>query len=107
MSKVKRTEKTIPVDRVFLQLENPRHEPYKTQSEVIGYLCRHEHVLPLANDIVEIGLNPLERFAVLRDFELREGKKRIICGRRGQSTTLRDQATRRPGPCPARPQKKI
>ena len=74
MSKVKRTEKTIPVDRVFLQLENPRHEPYKTQSEVIGYLCRHEHVLPLANDIVEIGLNPLERFAVLRDLNSGKGK---------------------------------
>ena len=62
----KRTEESISLDRVFLHRENPRHEPYDTQAEVIEYLCRHENVLPLARDIVRHGLNPLERFAVFR-----------------------------------------
>ncbi len=55
----------IPVDRIFLDLSNPRHKPYQTQSEVIEYLCRAEHVFELAKDIAKIGLNPLELFAVV------------------------------------------
>jgi hypothetical protein len=55
----------IPVDRIFLDLVNPRHEPYKTEAEVIEYLCREEYVYALAKDISKIGLNPLELFAVI------------------------------------------
>ena len=64
MTQSNRTEKAISVDRVFLHLQNPRHEPYGRQAEVIEYLCHHENVLPLARDIAKNGLNPLERFAM-------------------------------------------
>lgn len=55
----------IDVDRIFLDLENPRHEPFEDQDAAIDYLCRQEQVLSLAKDIVENGLNPLELFALL------------------------------------------
>lgn len=57
----------VDLDRIFLDLENPRHEPYDTQSQVIEYLCKHENVLHLAKDIKENGLNPLELFALIPD----------------------------------------
>ena len=55
----------IPVERIFLDLSNPRHEPYKTEAEVIEYLCREEQVYSLARDIAKIGINPLEICAVI------------------------------------------
>jgi hypothetical protein len=55
----------IPVDRIFLDLKNPRHKPYENESEVIEYLCREEYVYALAKDIAQVGLNPLELFAVI------------------------------------------
>ncbi len=77
---------TISVDRVFLDLDNPRHKPYKTESEVIEYLCREEYVFALAKDIVKLGLNPLELFALIpldkekgarRTFMVAEGNRRM------------------------------
>jgi hypothetical protein len=56
---------SISVDRIFLDLENPRHKPYKSEEEVIEYLCRYESVYALAKDMSEIGLNPLESFALI------------------------------------------
>jgi len=55
----------IAVDRIFLDLSNPRHEPSTNESEVIDYLCREEYVYALAKDIVKMGLNPLELFGLL------------------------------------------
>ena len=55
----------MSVDRIFLDLANPRHEPYETEAEVIEYLCHEEYVYELAKDICNIGLNPLEIFAVI------------------------------------------
>lgn len=55
----------VEIGRIFLDLENPRHEPYENEAEVIDYLCRHENVFPLAKDIVQHGLNPLELLAVI------------------------------------------
>jgi len=56
----------VSVDRVFLDLSNPRHEPYKNEAEVIEYLCQDEYVYELAKDIVKMGsLNPLELFALI------------------------------------------
>lgn len=57
--------KLIAVDRIFLDHENPRHEPYETQAEVISYLCKDELILPIARDIAKNGLSPLELFALL------------------------------------------
>ena len=59
----------INVERVYLNLENPRHEPFDNQDTVIEYLCHDEQVLPLAKDIADYGLNPLEHFALIPDGE--------------------------------------
>jgi hypothetical protein len=75
----------VEVDRIFLDLENPRHETYELQSQVIEYLCRHENILPLAKDIVANGLNPIEQFALIPDdaesvpptYFVAEGNRRI------------------------------
>lgn len=55
----------ISFDKVFLDQENPRHEEYQTQKEVIEYLCSDEYVFQLAKDIKAHGLNPLEIFALI------------------------------------------
>lgn len=57
----------VDVSRVFLDQDNPRHEPFEDQDEVISYLCEFELVLPIAKDIAKNGLNPLELFALLPD----------------------------------------
>jgi hypothetical protein len=75
----------VEVDRIFLDLENPRHDPYRLESQVIEYLCRHENILPLARDIVANGLNPIEQFALIPDdaesnpptYFVAEGNRRI------------------------------
>lgn len=54
----------IPVGRIFLALDNPRHEPVDSEGEAIERLCTKEDVVPLARDIVKHGLSPLERFAL-------------------------------------------
>jgi hypothetical protein len=53
--------------QIFLDLNNPRHEPFTLESEVIDYLCRHENILPLARDIVTNGLNGLELIGLIPD----------------------------------------
>lgn len=65
MAQKKEIGKFTRVDRIFLDHENPRHEPYETQAEVIAYLCKDEYVLKLAKDIAQHGLNPLELLAII------------------------------------------
>lgn len=55
----------VEVKHIFLDLTNPRHVAYTSESEVIDYLCRSEHIYALAKDISRVGLNPLEAFALL------------------------------------------
>lgn len=55
----------IDIEKIFLDLRNPRHEPLDTESTVIEYLCENENVLQLAEDIVLHGLNQLEMMAVV------------------------------------------
>ena len=55
----------VPVGRIFLSLDNPRHEPLHDEAAVINKLCETEDVYPLARDIVHHGLNPLERLGLL------------------------------------------
>lgn len=55
----------VPVSRIFLHLANPRHEPFETEAKAIAYLCDKEFVYPLARDIADHGINPLERFALI------------------------------------------
>lgn len=56
---------SISVDRIFLDLTNPRHKPYTSEAEVIDYLCQREFVYALAKDMAKVGLNPLELFALI------------------------------------------
>lgn len=63
----------VDTDRIFLDLDNPRHEPLETQHEVIEYLCSDEYVFELAKDLVKHGLSPLELFALV---PLKKGKKK-------------------------------
>jgi len=73
----------VPVGRIFLDLKNPRHVPFTSEDEVIEYLCDKEDVWPLARDITNIGLNPLERFALVpvagqKDaYTMAEGNRRL------------------------------
>lgn len=59
------TEATVPLGKIFLALDNPRHEPVETEPEAVERLCNEEEVYPLARDIVRHGLSPLERLALV------------------------------------------
>lgn len=71
----------IEIERVFLDQENPRHIPFKSEDEVIEYLCSSEDILALAKDIVANGLNPLEKFGLISEgensFLVVEGNRRL------------------------------
>ena len=71
----------VDIDRVFLDLRNPRHEPYASEDDAIYYLCSRENVLALAKDIVLHGLNPLEQFGLIPDgdesYIAAEGNRRL------------------------------
>lgn len=54
------TTRPVPLGRIFLNLENPRHEPVTTEANAIERLCAKEDVPALARDIVRYGTNPLE-----------------------------------------------
>jgi hypothetical protein len=69
------TMRPIEVARIFLDLENPRHEPYEDEAQVIEYLCRYENIFPLAKDIAQNGLNPLELLAVIPEGDDEGGGK--------------------------------
>ncbi|GAA0537864.1 hypothetical protein FHS83_003505 [Rhizomicrobium palustre] len=56
---------SVPVERIFLWLGNPRHNSVEAEAAAIARLCDKELVYPLARDIAKIGLNPLERFALV------------------------------------------
>ena len=86
MSKSERVGIKIPLDRIFLDQKNPRHEPYKKQAEVIQWLCGHEQVPELARDITQNGLSPFDIFGLERDhgtqgtdaiYTVVEGNRRI------------------------------
>ncbi len=73
----------VPIGRIFLDLTNPRHVPLQTEDEAIEYLCEKEEVWALARDITAIGLNPLERVALIPikgqkgAYTMAEGNRRL------------------------------
>ena len=75
----------VPFDSVFLNLENPRHEPFDSQDKAIEFLCSNEYVYELAKDLTKVGLNPLELFALLpmsgegkrKSYIVGEGNRRL------------------------------
>ncbi len=80
-----KSAKTVEFDRVYLNLTNPRHEPFTSQDEAIEFLCTNEYVYELAKDIAKVGLNPLELFALLpspkksrrKTYYVGEGNRRL------------------------------
>ena len=82
----KPSERNIPVERLFLDLENPRHGELRTEEEAIEFLCSNEDVAKIAGDIAEHGLSPIDRLAVVIDngddglegnFVVAEGNRRL------------------------------
>lgn len=76
----------VPVGRLFLAHDNPRHEPVETESKAIERLCNTEDVLPLARDIVRHGISPIERLALTpigktksgdETYRVAEGNRRV------------------------------
>lgn len=52
---------------LYLDNNNPRHEPINDQSKIIQHLLKKEQVKNLARDIAKIGVSPIEQFAVIKD----------------------------------------
>ncbi len=55
----------VLLSSVYLDNENPRHEPIDNEQEIIATLLRKERVTALAHDIAKHGVSPLERVAVV------------------------------------------
>lgn len=74
-------EISVPVLDVYLDTENPRHDPIKDQDKIIEYLVSNEKIKPLAKDIVDNGISPIDLFAVLKDgsgrYIVLEGNRRL------------------------------
>ena len=76
-------EKPVPIGRIFLDLNNPRHEPFSSEDQAIEYLCDKEDVWALARDIASIGMNPMERVALIpvtgqsNSYTMAEGNRRL------------------------------
>lgn len=54
----------VPLSKLYLDNENPRHDPIDNEAEIISALVRKERVAALAKDIAKWGLSPLDRIAV-------------------------------------------
>ena len=78
----------IPLERLQLNLSNPRFEDMDGRDEAIVALLQNEQVVELARDIIELGgINPLERLAVFplegsgdgddRQYTTAEGNRRL------------------------------
>ena len=75
----------IEVGHIFLDLNNPRHEPKSSQKEVIETLCKDEQVYILADDIAKNYINPMDVFCVMKVdsnddnsmYVVKEGNRRL------------------------------
>lgn len=77
-------DKTIPVGKLLLDTENPRHEQVDSQRDAIHALIERERqkLVVLADDIKEHGLSPIDRLLVIRkgssqNFIVVEGNRRL------------------------------
>lgn len=59
-------DQTIPVSRLHLDVDNPRHVHVESEADAIAKLCDSELIAELVQDIAHRGsMNPLESFGVL------------------------------------------
>jgi hypothetical protein len=76
-------QQSVLFSKLHLDGQNPRHEPTAEEPSIIAYLIRNEQVLPLAQDICNRGLSPLERLAAIPHptldghFVMVEGNRRL------------------------------
>lgn len=73
--------KKIRVLDIYLDTDNPRHDPISDQPEIISHLLKEEKVKNLAKDIAENGISPIELLAVVKNknnkYIVVEGNRRI------------------------------
>lgn len=76
--------KEVELSRIYLDNDNPRHDPIENEQEIINYLLKKEKVKPLARHIAEAGsMSPLERLAVVAHPKVKgayiaaEGNRRV------------------------------
>ncbi len=76
--------KQVGLDRIYLDNDNPRHDPIDSEHEIIGHLLKRENIKAIARHIAESkSLSPLERIAVVAHpkvpgaFVAVEGNRRI------------------------------
>lgn len=70
---------TVNVLDIYLDSENPRHEPIDNQPEIIAHLCQNELVRNLGRDIAENGLSPFDNIGLIKN---KSGKYIVIEGNR-------------------------
>lgn len=76
-------QQTAALSRLHLDSHNPRHDVTEDEPLIIEQLVRGEQILPLAEDICERGLSPLERLAAIPHptldghFVMVEGNRRL------------------------------
>lgn len=76
-------QNTVALSRLHLDSHNPRHNVTEDEPLIIEQLVKGEQILPLARDICERGLNPLERLAAVPHpaldghFVMVEGNRRL------------------------------
>lgn len=58
------TIRSIPLQKVYLDNTNPRHDPIDNEPEIIAHLMSKEKVRKLAEDIASNGISPLDRLGV-------------------------------------------
>ena len=72
---------TLNILDIYLDSENPRHEPIDNQPEIIAHLLQNELVRNLGKDISENGLSPLELTGVIKkksgQYIVVEGNRRL------------------------------
>lgn len=57
--------KQVSLGRIYLDNQNPRHDPIDNEPEIVAHLIAHEKVKALAADIAIRGTSPLERLAAI------------------------------------------
>ena len=70
---------TVNILDLYLDAENPRHDPIHDQSQILDHLVKEEAVKKLAAHIAKYGLNPLDYIGVIRN---KNGKYIVIEGNR-------------------------
>ena len=76
--------KSILLSRIYLDPENPRHDPIGNEREIIAHLLKFEDIRQLAKSIAQLGsTSPIELLAVAphpsakNRFNTAEGNRRL------------------------------